>query len=112
MCVTDDLTYDSYPLAEGALAGQQLGRLTTEERAAIEAYALNGYVLINQAMRGEIEMTPVLAQRIERIRSGLRRYPLPTAVRVTSESEAARRQRSLVSQGDAAYQGTVVEDAQ
>lgn len=64
-------------------------------------------------------MTPALAQRIERIRSGLRRYPLPTTVRVTRESEAAiyglfdeASARALVNQEFWRIKATVVEDEQ
>ncbi len=40
-------------------------------------------------MRGQIAMTAELERRIARIRSGLRKYPLPAMVRVTRETDAA-----------------------
>lgn len=87
--VADDLGFDEVPLAEMVLAGQRLENLAAAERDAIEAYALGGYELVNQAMRGQVPMTPDLSRRIDRIRSGLRKYPLPTTARVTRETEAA-----------------------
>ncbi|MEV4236283.1 MULTISPECIES: ADP-ribosyltransferase [unclassified Nocardia] len=77
------------PLAEVVLAGQGVDRLSSTERDVIEAYALGGYERINQAMRGQIPMTVELERRIETIRSGLQKYPLPEAVRVTRETDAA-----------------------
>ena len=86
--VVDDVL-NTIPLAESVLAGQRPDRLTAVERDVIEAYALGGHERVNGAMRGQIPMTPELERRIEIIRSGLRRYPLPTTVRVTRETEAA-----------------------
>ncbi|WP_157106228.1 hypothetical protein [Nocardia sienata] len=62
--------------------------MTEVERDAIAAYALGGYERVNAAMRGLIPMTSALSSRISAIRSGLRRYPLPTTVRVTRETDA------------------------
>ncbi|MEC3920324.1 ADP-ribosyltransferase [Nocardia sp. CDC160] len=84
----DDYGFSAIPLAEQALAEQGIDRLTARERDTIEAYAWSGFELINAAMRGLAPMTPVLARRIEVIRSGLRKYPLPTTVRVSRETEA------------------------
>ncbi|WP_171048211.1 ADP-ribosyltransferase [Nocardia cyriacigeorgica] len=81
-------SFDTLPLASAELAGQTPDRLTDNERAEIEAYALGGFELVNAAMRGLTPMTPSIERRIIAIRSGLRRYPLPTAVRVTRETEA------------------------
>lgn len=77
------------PFAEMVLAGQGLDRLTTHERAVLEAYAGNGFERINQALRRQVSMTPELDQRIRTIRSALLKYPLPVRVRVTRETEAA-----------------------
>lgn len=84
----EDYGFDEILLAEVALVGQGLGRLTPSERAAIQAYAFNGFEQINQALWGAIPMTRTLERRIETIRSGLRKYPLPMMVRVTREAEA------------------------
>jgi hypothetical protein len=84
----DDYGFDGVPLAGVALAGQGLDRLVSAERAAIQAYAFNGFEQINQALWGQIPMTPTLAQRIDKIRSGLAKYPLPRAVRVSREAAA------------------------
>ncbi len=75
-------------MAEVALVGQGLGLLTLSERDAIQAYAFNGFEQVNQALWGVIPMTPALARRIDTIRSGLRKYPVPMMVRVTREAEA------------------------
>lgn len=80
--------FDHIPLAAYELAGQGTHLLTAAERDAIAAYALGGYERVNAAMRGLIPMTPALSRRISTIRSGLRRYPLPTTVRVTRETDA------------------------
>ncbi|MEV6064859.1 ADP-ribosyltransferase [Nocardia asteroides] len=80
--------FDDFPFADRILVGQTTARLLPVERAAIEAYALNGYERINSALRGLTAMTPGLASRIAEIRSGLRRYPLPQTVRVTREVDA------------------------
>ncbi|WP_433525317.1 ADP-ribosyltransferase [Nocardia pseudovaccinii] len=82
-------SFDAIPLAAAVLAGQSADRLNDTERDVIEAYALGGYERINQAMRETIPMTDELDRRIEAIRSGLRKYPLPQTVRVTRETEAA-----------------------
>ncbi len=84
----EDYGFDEVPVAEVALVGQGLGLLTPGERDAIQAYAFNGFEQVNQALWGLIPMTPTLTQRIDTIRSGLRKYPLPIVVRVTREAEA------------------------
>ncbi|WP_327101497.1 ADP-ribosyltransferase [Nocardia vinacea] len=84
-----DSRFAVVPLAEVVLAGQGVDRLSSTERDVIEAYALGGYERINQAMRGQIPMTVELERRIETIRCGLQKYPLPEAVRVTRETDAA-----------------------
>ncbi|WP_331722924.1 ADP-ribosyltransferase [Nocardia sp. NBC_00511] len=84
----DDYGFDQIPLAQVALAGQGIDRLTATERTTIQVYALSGYEQINRAMRGQSPMTPGLRERIDIIRAGLRKYPLPTAVRVTRETAA------------------------
>ncbi len=87
--VTDeDYGFDEVPVAEVALVGQDLGLLTPSERAAIQAYAFNGFEQVNQALWGVTPMTTSLARRIDTIRSGLRKYPLPMMVRVTREAAA------------------------
>ncbi|MGI6797665.1 ADP-ribosyltransferase [Gordonia sihwensis] len=57
--------------------------LTTDEIRELAAYASSGFERVNQALRGEIEMTELLRRRAELIRSALRKYPLAAAVRVT-----------------------------
>lgn len=86
--VADD-EFGEIPLAYTALAAQILDLLTSEERNAIAAYSGNAFVSINAAMRGEIAMTPPLARRIATIKSGLRKYPIPTAVRASRIVDAA-----------------------
>ncbi|WP_040804061.1 ADP-ribosyltransferase [Nocardia concava] len=84
----DDYGFGEVPVAEIALAGQGTDRLTPAECAAIQAYAYNGFEQINKALWGQIPMTPALADRIDQIRSGLAKYPLPTRVRVSREAES------------------------
>ncbi|WP_433567114.1 ADP-ribosyltransferase [Nocardia sp. CA-151230] len=89
MAEVDDDDFQRTPLAEIALVGQDLTLLTSEESGAIRAYALNLFELVNDALWGHSPMTPVLQRYIGLIRSGLAKYPLSEAVRVTRESEAA-----------------------
>ncbi|MFE3079347.1 ADP-ribosyltransferase [Nocardia tengchongensis] len=84
----DDYGFDEIPLAQAVLAGQGTDRLTTAEATEIHVYAVSGYELVNPAMRRLTPMTPALQRRIDLIRSGLRKYPLPTTVRVTRQTEA------------------------
>ncbi|TLF52901.1 hypothetical protein FEK31_27345 [Nocardia cyriacigeorgica] len=87
--VTDENDlFDGVPLAEAALAGQNLDLLSSSERDAIQSYALNGFERINRALWEQIPMTPTLAPLIDTIRSALMKYPLPAMVRVTRETEA------------------------
>ncbi|MFE3758991.1 ADP-ribosyltransferase [Nocardia tengchongensis] len=81
--------FSEIPLAERALAAQRLDKLTASEADVIHAYTCNAHDAINKTLWGQIEMTPANARRIRLIRSGLAKYPLPTAVRVTREAEAA-----------------------
>ncbi len=85
----DEYGFDAIPLAEAALAGQRPDRLTADEADVIHAYTYNAHDVINKALWGQIEMTPTNERRIRLIRSGLAKYPLETAVRVTREAEAA-----------------------
>ncbi|WP_433567107.1 ADP-ribosyltransferase [Nocardia sp. CA-151230] len=85
----DDYGFGDIPLADTALAGQNLDLLTTDERSAIEVYAHNGFEFINPAMRGRIPMTSAVARRIALIRSGLAKFPIPVTVRVSREVDAA-----------------------
>ncbi|WP_280329534.1 ADP-ribosyltransferase [Nocardia wallacei] len=85
----DEYGFDEIPLAETALAGQRLDRLTASEADVIHAYTYNSHDVINKSLWGQIEMTPTNERRIRLIRSGLAKYPLETAVRVTREVEAA-----------------------
>ncbi|MFD4460617.1 ADP-ribosyltransferase [Nocardia sp. NPDC058480] len=84
----EDFGFEEVPAAGIALAGQGLDLLTAVERDAIQSYALNGFERINKALWDQIPMTDALVQRIDAIRSGLMKYPLPTMVRVTREDEA------------------------
>ncbi|MGW4125676.1 ADP-ribosyltransferase [Nocardia sp. NPDC004711] len=95
----DAYGFDEIPLAETALAGQRHERLTASEADVIHAYTHNAHDDINKALWGEIEMTPTNARRIRLIRSGLAKYPLETAVRVTREVEAA--EYGIVDEGSA-----------
>ncbi|WP_297622232.1 ADP-ribosyltransferase [Nocardia sp.] len=83
----DDFGFDEWPWAEAALAQQGPDRLTDEERDVIAAYAHNGFTDINDALWGQVPMTPALQRRIALIRSGLAKYPLPQTVRVTREAD-------------------------
>ncbi|MEV0102009.1 ADP-ribosyltransferase, partial [Nocardia sp. NPDC050789] len=83
----DEFGFDEWPWAEAALAGQGIDRLTAEERGVLCAYAHNGFKDINDALWGQIAMTPTLARRVALIRSALAKYPLPQTVRVTREAE-------------------------
>ncbi|WP_280274102.1 hypothetical protein [Nocardia wallacei] len=85
----DEYGFDEIPLAETALAGQLLDRLTASEADVIHAYTYDSHDVINKSLWGQIEMTPTNERRIRLIRSGLAKYPLETAVRVTLEVEAA-----------------------
>lgn len=87
--VADDYGLNEIPLAHSVLAGQDHNLLTSTEREWIHAYSGNAYERINQAMRGQIPMTASLERRIAAIRSGLAKYPIPAAVRVTREIDAA-----------------------
>ncbi|WP_194852785.1 ADP-ribosyltransferase [Nocardia sp. SYP-A9097] len=87
--MTGDPRFNETPLAYTALAGQNLDLLTSQEREVISAYSGDAYRDVNRAMRGEITMTPPLARRIALIRSGLRRYPIDHAVRVSRIVDAA-----------------------
>ncbi|GAB4590249.1 ADP-ribosyltransferase [Nocardia sp. IFM 10818] len=87
--MADDSGFGDIPLADTVLAGQNLDLLTDAEKGTIQAYANNGFELINKAMRGHTPMTPAVAARIALIRSGLAKYPIPTAVRVSREVDAA-----------------------
>jgi hypothetical protein len=80
----DDL-FAGIPFAVPAAQQRSLDRLTGDERTAIESYALNGFDRINRALRGHLPMTPEIQAEVDRIRSGLRKYPLETDVRVTRE---------------------------
>ncbi|MFI1916116.1 ADP-ribosyltransferase [Nocardia sp. NPDC020380] len=85
----DEYGFDAIPLAETALAGQRGDRLTEGEADVIRAYTYNSHDAINKALWGEIAMTPAIERRIRLIRSGLAKYPLESAVRVTREVEAS-----------------------
>jgi hypothetical protein len=84
----DPYGFKSTPLAESVLRGQRPDRLTESEAGYIEGYASNGHKITNRALRGEIEMTPSIQARVDGIRSGLAKYPLPANVRVTREVDA------------------------
>nr|WP_269781555.1 ADP-ribosyltransferase [Nocardia bovistercoris] len=71
------------------MAGQRPDRLTASEADVIRAYTYNAHEMINKSLWGHIEMTPANERRVRLIRSGLAKYPLETAVRVTREAEAA-----------------------
>ncbi|MGW4241152.1 ADP-ribosyltransferase [Nocardia sp. NPDC004722] len=81
--------FDEIPLARIALAGQGLERLTAQERTEIHVYAVSGFELVNPPMRGLSPMTPAVQRRIDIIRAGLSKYPLPTMVRVSRLTDAA-----------------------
>lgn len=85
----DEYGFDAIPLAAAALAGQRPDRLTAAEADVIHAYSYNAHDAINKSLWGEIAMTPANERRISLIRSGLAKYPLEMAVRVTREAEAA-----------------------
>lgn len=85
----DEYGFDRIPLAETALSGQRPDRLTASEADVIYAYSCNAHDVINKTLWGQIEMTPANERRIRLIRSGLAKYPLETAVRVTREADAA-----------------------
>ncbi|QLY28655.1 hypothetical protein H0264_25370 [Nocardia huaxiensis] len=85
----DEYGFDAIPLAETALAGQRADRLTDSEADVIRSYTYNSHDAINKALWGEIAMTPAIERRIRLIRSGLAKYPLESAVRVTREVEAS-----------------------
>lgn len=74
-----------YPYAVPAAQRRSLDRLTDAERHSIEFYAHGGYERVNKALRGELEMTPQIEAEVATIRSGLRKYPLDTDIRVTRE---------------------------
>ncbi|WP_165611120.1 ADP-ribosyltransferase [Mycolicibacterium conceptionense] len=78
-----------FPYAVPASEQRSLDRLTEQERATIEAFAFNGYERINGALREFREMTPDIQRSIDRIRDGLRKYPLDRDVRVTREVSGA-----------------------
>ncbi|WP_330178793.1 ADP-ribosyltransferase [Nocardia sp. NBC_01503] len=85
----DEYGFDTIPLAETVLAGQRADRLSDSEADVIQAYTYNAHDVINKALWGEIAMTPAIERRIRLIRSGLAKYPLASAVRVTREVEAS-----------------------
>lgn len=87
--VPDDYGFSDTPLADTALSGQNLDLLTAAEKNWIHAYSVSAYENINQAMRGQIPMTSALEHRIATIRSGLAKYPIPFAVRVSREIDSA-----------------------
>ncbi|MFD3593356.1 ADP-ribosyltransferase [Nocardia sp. NPDC058640] len=80
--------FDDFPFAAEVLAGQSIDRLTTAERDAVEAYALNGFQRINTALRSPGPISQALERLIVDIRTGLARYPLPETVRVTREVDS------------------------
>ncbi|MGV9802761.1 ADP-ribosyltransferase [Mycobacterium sp. NPDC003449] len=77
--------FRNFPYAVPANQRRQLGRLTDGERVAIESFALNGHERINSALRGQREMSTDIENAVDQIRSGLRKYPLSSDVRVTRE---------------------------
>lgn len=79
----------NFPYAFPASAQRSSDRLTAAERASIESYAYNGYERVNQALRGQRTMTPDIQVEVDRIRAGLRKYPLESDVRVTREVSGA-----------------------
>ena len=58
-------------------------RLTDGEQAQIESYALGGHKRMNEALRGDIEMTPEIQRGVDLLHGALDKYPLTKAVRVT-----------------------------
>ncbi|MEU6587295.1 ADP-ribosyltransferase [Nocardia sp. NPDC046763] len=84
-----DDPFRTTPLAENALAGQDLSLLTADEARALRAYAYNHFEQINSALWGdEATMTALVIRNIALIRSGLAKFPVPEPVRVTREALA------------------------
>lgn len=81
----DDDPLQQFDYAVPAAQRQPLNRLADDERASIEHYALGGFERVNQALRGQTKITPGIQHEVDRIRAGLRKYPLRNDTRVTRE---------------------------
>lgn len=78
---------EGFPFAGRDVEHPDLSRLTQDEVDAIAYYASLGHDNINRTLEGDVPMTPETAGLIASIRSGLRKYPLPSTIRVSRETE-------------------------
>lgn len=83
---SDDLFQD-VPYPSEYTLFQDLGQLTVEEREAIGAYTAGSYFDVNEALRGRRPMTAFVQKEIGHLRAALAKFPLPSACRVSRETE-------------------------
>ncbi|HEY5857667.1 MAG TPA: ADP-ribosyltransferase [Aldersonia sp.] len=86
MASSDD-PFEDVPYPSEYTLLQDLGHLTAEERDAVGAYTAGAYLDVNEALRGRRPMTAAVQQGIEHLRSALAKFPLPSACRVSRETE-------------------------
>lgn len=85
----DDDWFEGIPLAGSDVEHPDYRLLTEQEKDDLAWYASAGHQALNAALWGEIPMTAELRRMGDSIRGALRKYTLPTTIRVTRTTELA-----------------------